>query len=1416
MSGAALFNGNYVKLLKDQLKLFNTASILTGTTDPTVTAADAPAGSIYMRVGSTNKFYQKLDSGSTTNWREISSTDAMAIQLVTAGVASMLGGSIYLSDGRILSTYSGSGSSAASFDAPLSITLSSLLTPTNGLKGYLYIDLSTLAGSPTNVTGSALYLYPVTVANMVMTSVAPESTDGSRYLYLADFIADATPVWAATNWFTAPKRSYQLPLKYVSPITYTLAPQVVGSVGSAAQISQGHVLTIDSFPSVLANVSFWSLAANLTDGNTTNNRALSGTVSSYATPGLFGTDTAAVLVNNALTRSDAFFIPASNTTPFAAAGWFKFTNWKPASQQAILMVGSAGSNNSWEMHLNTDGSLTVQASTSSASAYDKTLNIANPNFAAASYHHLAVVFNGTTLLAYVDGRLVGSVACAAVRVPSIGSFAVGSGSTSMTVREVMYNTATLYVDEDIRKLAAYRVDHNKNTAAINQRWAAGRVRADGEISEEMGDESWMVDKTNANKLYVDFSDINPLDMVYLKLYDETGTAVSVLPTKTFDTGWMTAQPTGNITHGLPDVPGSVVLQYEAITGEYTFLNINDYLSWNSTVLKPDLAAFGLLTISASHKWRIIASLGAFAIGLQTASLSQSGIVSLADQHFAGNKFFQGNITPEVDNTYNLGSPSAQWASAYAVNATVSGSFVNPGINGTFAAGTQGFVDQSALISVPNTAIVGRAKIPDLANDLRASLGVERIMTQSIVQLQNEFGASGEPVYAAVNDDRGLIRFVGGYNPIKDAYGQYIQCTLATDYVEVVFYGTGLNVLATYSASAFTNTYYLDGSASPVTFLSATPSSILAIRNYSPNTVVPVVSGLTLGMHTVKIVITTNMTAWGFTGFEILNASGLININPGVGYLNGQKYVNTLADSVAYNTGVTGTRGGRVVRYLNADGTAGQAFTAVNAAAAYLTSADHTNEEVVRTYHWREFGCGRADDFSLPFTSTDRAFTLDDGTTTLTASGMTATGADYLDFPTNSAFLTFTFVGCGVDVFRKDTGTGGSATLQYYVDGASVGSTSQTNTGLKRRESVVSGLPYGTHTLKIARTAAATNDPTLYSFVVYQPKKPTIPATALEICDYNVMGDYVGSTATLSSEMSSGVLSKCPVRELVYVGTFGGGVVNNTANDSPFGWAVTSSTATDYVQYTFFGSGFELMATISTGPSVWTVWVDGSQYLGSATANTGSSWSAPAWTMTNQSRLKVTGLSLGVHTVKLVLSGTFTNARLCAFSVITPIHAVKSNLYADLQNTLPVGSCSLTDSRKTSLIKEQLPQVKSFAQAIGVTSGPTVTSSSLIPAADLSTSLKTNGGPVEISYNASMYHSVAATLCTCQVYVDGAAVVTPKVVSSPGAGATYVFEVSDSIILTLSAGYHKIDCYVATGASTLTLCTTDRSLVVREL
>lgn len=75
MPGPFIWNGVYSLSLQSQLNINNNYYVLEGTVDPTVTAQNAPQGSIYFRTGSSGgAAYLKQDNGSSTNWAKLSTS----------------------------------------------------------------------------------------------------------------------------------------------------------------------------------------------------------------------------------------------------------------------------------------------------------------------------------------------------------------------------------------------------------------------------------------------------------------------------------------------------------------------------------------------------------------------------------------------------------------------------------------------------------------------------------------------------------------------------------------------------------------------------------------------------------------------------------------------------------------------------------------------------------------------------------------------------------------------------------------------------------------------------------------------------------------------------------------------------------------------------------------------------------------------------------------------------------------------------------------------------------------------------------------------------------------------------------------------------------------------------------------------
>ena len=769
-------------------------------------------------------------------------------------------------------------------------------------------------------------------------------------------------------------------------------------------------------------------------------------------------------------------------------------------------------------------------------------------------------------------------------------------------------------------------------------------------------------------------------------------------------------------------------------------------------------------------------------------------------------------------------------------------------------GLQGFVRTSDLMvattstGAPATGsfystIVNRASMPDLRTDLKARMGIERIATQQIYQVQNEFGPNGEPIFAVLNDSLGQIRLGGAWSSgTNSTLGNFISTATVNDFIEVTFFGTGLNLLVNYGF-AYDLRAAVDGGSEGSNIFPAASSQILISRNYAPNQIISVVAGLSQAVHTVRI-RNNNANGLNLMGVEILNEASTVKIQPGSSYLAGKKITTIAQQSLTYNSsfesGTLGTRGGRVVVYQKSDGTIAKAVQPTNASQQNLTSADHTNEEVVRSYNWREFGAGRTDDFSRVAGNQAAAFTLDDGTTTLigsqvrTSQAAVSAGPDSIGVSALNGTLTLTFVGTGLDIELYDN----IGTRQYTVsvDGsASIGTMTSGSTSGTKILKVVSGLPYGSHVIRFTNPNGVDGF-YITRFIVYQPKKPSIPAGAVELADYNILSSSTNGTVGVTN-LTSGTLRKANTREAVYVNGTGGTsdwVAGIDTTNEMIGFSITSDRLNAYSEFIFFGTGVDFRYFAATNRSsnisvsLQSLSTGGSLLLATTANFPGASFSqygvgsfasgilSQNGTNTAGSGLVISGLTLGLWKIRLNNNSAGGFISVSAFDVLTPIHSAKSNLYADLQNTLAIGSNAISDNRKTSTIKDTILQPKAWAQAVGVVANPTTTSSVLVPMPDMSLTIKTNGNPLEISAAATVYTSLANTNIQVLIYVDGVAV-GKLYQGQTVTGGNSVFTLSPSVIIPASAGVHKVDLYWAvTGGATGTAQNDYRLLKAREI
>ena len=121
---------------------------------------------------------------SSTSWKPGASGDAsFKIQSVATPNAVIKGGFLLLDNGKELATYDGAGSLSTDFGKDLTVSLTTILgsAPANATAYYLYIDLNSLSAAVTQ-TDTGRSVYAVTVSNFVLSTIAPEFTDMSRYV----------------------------------------------------------------------------------------------------------------------------------------------------------------------------------------------------------------------------------------------------------------------------------------------------------------------------------------------------------------------------------------------------------------------------------------------------------------------------------------------------------------------------------------------------------------------------------------------------------------------------------------------------------------------------------------------------------------------------------------------------------------------------------------------------------------------------------------------------------------------------------------------------------------------------------------------------------------------------------------------------------------------------------------------------------------------------------------------------------------------------------------------------------------------------------------------------------------------------------------------------------------------------------
>lgn len=604
------------------------------------------------------------------------------ISAVSTPNATISAGYLRTNDGREYGTYDGSGTTSGDYTTPLTINLTTVLgsSPANATTYYLYVNAAIPAAQ--TLTDNGRKVYSIIQSAFYLSTSPADSVDSSLYIPIG-FIKTATTgnAWSGTGsaFGSVATKTSVTGVAAASPVVYQQAKLVVGSVGTTTQIAAGHILQTTEWPFTFAdNIAFFNLN-NASDNSAATSCSsgaaacdLTNLVSVTTATGILGTAATSIdfLANQRLQSTDAFFDPGD--TDFSYGGWFQADDWTPAGAMSLISQGDATTNQTWFLGVATTGGIECRGSTT-GSDWTNTSVIAG--FTDNTWHHLACVYTAAnnTFTTYIDGKAVStSVLPTNLRLASPNDFQIGARAGGSffdgRIDEVFYVRGPALAAEDIRKLYAYRLNHNLNVAIEDQLWSANWYRSDSAVANQMSS-GWVVSKDTTN-LYMD------LDLPSGAFADfslqHLGVTPSIVPIRQFSTGYLSTTPASTYTHNLGAIPKDIKILYENTgTGQFEELPSGDWCSGTSTQLLCDWTG---LTVSGSNRILVVASTGAEAVAVDAASATQQGVVSTVAQTFGGVKTF-----------------AAPWivtgaSSVPAINATTNGNNANLEFNALTSGG----------------------------------------------------------------------------------------------------------------------------------------------------------------------------------------------------------------------------------------------------------------------------------------------------------------------------------------------------------------------------------------------------------------------------------------------------------------------------------------------------------------------------------------------------------------------------------------------------------------------------------------------------------------------------------------------------------------------------------------------------------
>lgn len=440
----------------------------------------------------------------------------------------------------------------------------------------------------------------------------------------------------------------------ISALEFELPKQDIGAVGEVDNIRAGHVLTTNSLPSSSTG-SFFNLANNANDNSGQSRNLSDNGTPVYGQTGIKGV-AGAVQLNGTdafLSSTNAYFNPGGSA--FTCGGWF---NQDSIPANSFLFSQWETNNKSFGVRT-LFGELAIMWSTDGTTT--ETTNQGPFTASQDEWFHFALAYDGSKFLIYINGVTVSSLDVGVLFTSATPSFEIGSQTSAGTgffpgfIDEFFFDQS-YYSDDDIAKIFAHQLDHNRNVETSSQRWIAN-LRS-GDHATPVYD--FLVD-TDLDRCWIDLFGQADSSAISIKMYDD-GSLGSTTAVRSMERQVTASELDAQlpIAHRFPTKPTAMELWVEVSGGDFEQVDTSAYLLANDTQIVSTGITLASVLGSGTNV-HLIASVGAQAVVVNEVTQTTGGGSGEAGINYVQNPDAEqdattGTVQVNVTTTEETGTP----------------------------------------------------------------------------------------------------------------------------------------------------------------------------------------------------------------------------------------------------------------------------------------------------------------------------------------------------------------------------------------------------------------------------------------------------------------------------------------------------------------------------------------------------------------------------------------------------------------------------------------------------------------------------------------------------------------------------------------------------------------------------------------